>query len=437
MADDPIPFTKSSARVFLSTILSIRSSRPFTAERLADVFGPSSTIAKKTLESLYAALSDNPKPKTLALFDQWKVNFSQASEFIANKDKALALKEEYRLSSAVRDPAKLLFCVHTYLALLMKIIAIDVVSQFSNLPIFSKSALSKSESMFGNMLKTLEQGDHFKLAGIHNFLEGDYFSWYVDELDSTLRDELRNLLLEFDKFDLTTLAAEPFFTSDLIKNLYERLIPKKIRHDLGEYYTPDWLAEFTLNETGYLGEPGKRMLDPSCGSGTFLVAAIKRLKSNCYKDGISEHEALKTILGGIVGFDLNPLAVIAARTNCLIAVSELLGSVREANEQITIPVYLCDALLSPKKDASTLLPEIELDSSVGRLTSPTSIANNDIFPAFIEALKNGIEAELSEKDFEASLVREGVPAEKNISRLYLLLSWITSRGAKWDLGKHH
>ena len=58
----------------------------------------------------------------------------------------------------------------------------------------------------------------------------------------------------------------------MLKMLYHGLMPREIRHNLGEYYTPDWLAEHVLNELGYAGQIDKRLLDPACGSGTFLVS---------------------------------------------------------------------------------------------------------------------------------------------------------------------
>ena len=428
VADYAIPFSRASARVFLSTILSTTAERPFTAEKLAEAFGPSSEVAKLTIESLLAILASPKKPKTRALFEQWKTNFAQASEFVANEKKALALKDEYRLSGKISDSASLLFSVHTYLAILMKFIAIDVISQFSNLPVFSKSILAKSDRMFVDQIRALERGDQFKTAGINNFLEVDYFSWYVDEFDSNLKDRIRALLFEFEKFDVSTLSAEPFVTSDLIKNLYEKLIPREIRHDLGEYYTPDWLAELTLNEAGYTGQIGKRVLDPSCGSGTFLVSVLKRLKSSCYIEGLDELQTLRAILENIAGFDLNPLAVIAARTNCLIGISEFLGAIRENGEQVTIPIYLSDALLSPKKEGNGLVQEIDLETSVGRLTFPTKIAENDVFFAFIDVLRAAIEGGASPKDFEAALVREGVEPDERISELYKKLLRLHQEG---------
>jgi hypothetical protein len=55
---------------------------------------------------------------------------------------------------------------------------------------------------------------------------------------------------------------------------------------LGEYYTPDWLAEFTMDRSGYEPAPGVRLLDPACGSGTFLVTAIKRMKVAAAERGL-------------------------------------------------------------------------------------------------------------------------------------------------------
>ena len=47
------------------------------------------------------------------------------------------------------------------------------------------------------------------------------------------------------------MEDEPELTRDLLKQLYQYLVPRHLRHDLGEYYTPDWLAQ--------------RVLDPACG----------------------------------------------------------------------------------------------------------------------------------------------------------------------------
>ncbi len=95
------------------------------------------------------------------------------------------------------------------------------------------------------------------------------------------------------------------------------------------YYTPDWLAELVISEVGYDGNSNKRFLDPACGSGTFLVLAMKRARQYALDNFKNETETLEGILKNIAGFDLNPLAVLAARTNYLIALGKLIKYKRE------------------------------------------------------------------------------------------------------------
>ena len=66
---------------------------------------------------------------------------------------------------------------------------------------------------------------------------------------------------------------------DVLKELYESLIDPAQRHQLGEYYTPDWLADLMVREV--VTDPlNQRVLDPSCGSGTFLFHAVRHF-SGC------------------------------------------------------------------------------------------------------------------------------------------------------------
>ena len=51
------------------------------------------------------------------------------------------------------------------------------------------------------------------------------------------------------------------------------------RSSFGEFYTPPWLAEHVLDSA----KPSEawRVLDPCCGSGTFVVAGISKIKREC------------------------------------------------------------------------------------------------------------------------------------------------------------
>ena len=61
--------------------------------------------------------------------------------------------------------------------------------------------------------------------------------------------------------------------ADIGAMLYETVIPPDERRQLGEYYTPAWLARVMVREL--VQKPlEQRVLDPACGSGTFVVEAV-------------------------------------------------------------------------------------------------------------------------------------------------------------------
>lgn len=116
---------------------------------------------------------------------------------------------------------------------------------------------------------------------------------------------------------------------DALKGLYHDLFPRKIRYKLGEYYTPDWLVTHILNTVDF--QPGQRMLDPTCGSGTFLALALHMLP-----DTMSQQDRLNSI----AGVDIQPLAVLAAQTNIILALGR-------PQQPLTLPVNCADVILSP------------------------------------------------------------------------------------------
>ncbi len=122
---------------------------------------------------------------------------------------------------------------------------------------------------------------------------------------------------------------------DLLKELYENLVDRETKHDLGEVYTPDWLVELTLREAEF--GKGKRLLDPACGSGTFLFTAIQLLREQGLKDVPLVDEALQNI----VGVDVHPLAVTISKVNYVLALTPDLASYTKT---VVIPVYMANSL---------------------------------------------------------------------------------------------
>ena len=215
---------------------------------------------------------------------------------------------------------------------------------------------------------------------------------------------------------IQVLSEEPAVSRDLLKKLYHYLFPKSVRHDLGEYFTPDWLAEHMLDEVGYEGDPDKRVLDPGCGSGTFLVMAINSVRKwydlNRERCHFNETELCRKVLANISGFDLNPLAVMASRTNYLIAIRDLISRV----EKIEIPVYLCDSIVTPAEYgglwAGSLGKAKEFKTAAAKFLIPIEIASSrQNVTRYAEQLEFCVKNGYSAQEFAQRCQEENLPME--------------------------
>jgi len=369
----PYNFNLESARTFLIHLRAL-SRLPLTAENLVQKFGPQSELAPKIVSALANALEywgDQTHIRTF--FNEWKRLFGivYGEQFTGGhqEKEAEMLSKLYKVG-AETNFQELLFSVHTYFAFLMKLIAAELLTLRETS--FGSSLASQfahiSDDELKRQLEDIENGGVYARKGITNFLEGDFFRWYLDTFESPeLKEAIREIARCLSEFEPATSTLDPVSTRDLLKKLYQYLVPQEVRHRLGEYYTPDWLAELLLNEVGYDGNTLKRFLDPACGSGTFLVLAIQRAKEHGQKEKWPPLEIVKRIVANIWGFDLNPLAVIAARTNYLFALGDLVNEL----PRIEIPIYLTDSVLTPTRTTGNLFGEfLEVSTSVGKFQVP-------------------------------------------------------------------
>jgi len=371
--DGPYPFTPQSALTFVTHLRAL-ARMPLTAESLADAFGPKGQLARETVGAFVDALQNWSTPRANLFLKEWERLFGivYGEQLAGGTDtKTKALAEIYGLPPDT-DFQSMLFCVHTYFALLMKLIAAELLSITEGTfgTSFSSELAHASDEALLADLTEIEEGGIYHKRGITNFLEGDFFRWYLEATASPrLQDAIRAVARTLSEFEPATTAIAPEVTRDLLKRLYQYLVPEVVRHHLGEYYTPDWLAELVLNEVGYRGDTRKRVLDPACGSGTFLVLAIQRAREFGETQREPRVRTAKQILASVWGFDLNPLAVIASRTNYLFA----LGEVAKELGEFEIPVYLADSVLWPKRRGQmTLAGEgvVEITTSVGSFMVP-------------------------------------------------------------------
>jgi hypothetical protein len=406
----PVPVDVYSCERFLHYLTALQTELATTPENLLRDFGENTPCSRKCVAALYQVLTTSTNPKINALFRQWARQFSEICGYEADSPKldVDALARLYAVRAGARDklqPFKLFFAIHSYYATFIKLLAVQIVHFYARTkvariadhePVTLQQAVGLTTDGLQGYLRTMEEGGIFRHLGIRNFLEGDFFSWYVEDWTLEIDEALRGVMRQLAEYSFVTLDTDPDGTRDLLKKLYQNLMPQELRHDLGEYYTPDWLATQLLNQL-HGGQPDRaprspdeRLLDPGCGSGTFLVLHIRDVRLYARDEllpqkKITRRQLLDKILANVVGYDLNPLAVISARTNYLLALGDLLD---EITGEIDIPIYLADSVLTPSAGEDLFKAgKILFLTSVGEFALPHSLVKAD----YIDELANLLE----------------------------------------------
>jgi len=261
-----------------------------------------------------------------------------------------------------------LFFRHTYLSTLVKLII--------------HSKLVGSEPSIYDPIPPLLWGNRFRQAGILNFIEDDIFTWTLSKPIRKQSSKLfENLLRSLYIYDLEKI------NEDVLKELYQELVAPESRKLLGEFYTPDWLADKMVEEV-LKDDPTLKVMDPSCGSGTFLFKTIQFKIKALTEKGWNKEKILTHLLENVIGFDIHPVAIVIAKTNYFLALKDLHKSKRGP---ISIPVYLSDSLKIPQKKPESKSGVATVDYEAGdvKFRFPLSIASNiAIFDDVIEKMKS-------------------------------------------------
>jgi hypothetical protein len=355
---------------------------------LRSLVGPDSQVGGALIPRLYEAVvnadaSRNGKggqTKTTLLFKEWRRLFGQAvgietynlQQYLAQQSSA------HRVDYGTNIPAYL-FALHTYIATVAKLVA-----AFS-LPDPSQN-LADANVPLKSRLGEMESGRLFTDAGIANMLSGDFFSWYVDDRSwSTFESELSDLVNRFQGVSFDLAHKQPESVRDLFKGLYEIFVPRELRHALGEVYTPDWLAEHAFDQLGW--RPENDLLDPTCGTGTFLLEAFKR-RMIAYQ-GV-ESLPLEQILSGVHGIDLNPLAVLGAKASIVV----VLASTLDPEHPVVLPVYLADAINSaaPTRDGF-FVHELQTELGTKRFEVPETLVRSPLLYRVFDRIRSLVDAD--------------------------------------------
>ena len=219
-----------------------------------------------------------------------------------------------------RQDADDLFIRHTYLTTV-----IGMVVQASFGVDISRLADADPEDL-------LKGRELHNATGLQGVVESDFFAWPSEVGGLPL---LRAIARRVARFDWRNAPA------DIAPILYESVIPAEERRQLGEYYTPDWLARTMVEEL--VSDPlNQRVLDPACGSGTFIVEAVKRVIEAAREGGLRSDEVFGKLRDSVIGIDVHPVAVHLARASWTLAARSAIQDA--AGTSISVPIYLGDAL---------------------------------------------------------------------------------------------
>lgn len=331
------------------------SKKQVSAKLLERDFALGKSVSKIVIPTFYKKLKESFEQgnrRVQMLFDEWNKSFRYIYGGVLDEERLKRDFENVVKGILTEDtPLRIdwfLFVLYTYYAFILKLFASEITClTLKVIPESPIRLLLKSKDLKTD-LQYIEDGAFFKdYAGIENYIEGGFFSWYLDAWDIDIETAIQKILTKINGYDPTSFIDDTWTSRDLLKNLYQDIVPSRIRHDLGEYYTPDWLIQLVIAEVGYDGNREYKVLDPGCGSGGFLVEATNKIKKRYLnkETNIDKNQLLENILEHVIGFDVSPIAVLTARTNYLISISMLLPFKKKST--ISIPVFLADSIITP------------------------------------------------------------------------------------------
>ncbi|MGO8672135.1 MAG: N-6 DNA methylase, partial [Capsulimonadaceae bacterium] len=209
---------------------------------------------------------------------------------------------------------------------------------------------------------------------------------------------LQDMLTRLAAVNFDVTRKDPATTRDLFKGLYQVFVPRELRHALGEVYTPDWLAAHAMDLVNWNTDDD--LLDPTCGTGTFLLEAVKRRIEQAHRRATKP--TATDLLRGIHGIDLNPLAVLAARASLVV----FLAPFKREDEVIRLPVFLADAINSATADGRLYRHTLQTEIGSRTFSVPEDIVHNIRFHDIFARLRDLVNADLPASQILKSVIAE-------------------------------
>ena len=251
-----------------------KETRKITNDFILENFGVSSPIYTSFRDQI---ISWWEKEEYCELLDDSLKNWSEYFQFM------------YMDPENFRD----LFINHSYLLILANLLIKSYLDQITT------SQSDKKEVINGVITD-------FSIDNLAQFPFLEYLR--IEELEFVKKKTVTNIL------EKLKIISNWRIKEDIFQGIYEQLVNKSNRHEKGEYYTPNWLSQLIIEEVWDLWEEGSNyikkpptVLDPACGSGTFIF--------NFQFYYYNSLDSSKKSLLEVFGFDINPIAVYLTQIN--------------------------------------------------------------------------------------------------------------------------
>lgn len=215
---------------------------------------------------------------------------------------------------------------------------------------------------------------YHRVAGFYrHFFQQPVFDWFLPD------DYLVVLVLhQLNKYSFKNV------TSDILGFTYEAFIDRVARNSKGHFLTPPSIVDFMLDRINYNDSAiiGENLIDPACGSGSFLVHCARRLRhilaSVMTKSSPIEiaEKFIDQVTTKLVGLEINPFSCYLAELNLFIQILDDLDLLWKANKRPAIERF------SIFNTNSLEMPQAVLQST---LKSTANVLVNDMTVTLDEA----------------------------------------------------
>ena len=333
-------------------------------------------------------------------YNFWKISYAKKPDKVPENWQRIM--DHIGLEATEENLLKFMFCLESAYSLFTRLILAKACEDYK-LPYVEFSKFIKTEiertsyrgdiTLLAWAITTKNLIESMKQKLVKSVFEGDIFYWWEDSYSelkpgaalyspqyekqkARFGEALAEIILTLYKFDFSEIVGDPLGT------LYQHYFDKETRKALGEFYTPKEVVEYILDAVGYEGRGviGKRLLDPACGSGTFLVEALRRyLKAS---EEIAEEKGWPAILKElcdefcIAGFDIHPFATFMAQMQFMLVLIPAYKKAMDEDPHFVLnrlPIFRTDSLVDETKGEAMKVTIETFESGIRYILVDTSL----------------------------------------------------------------